>query len=80
MEAGENKQQLIHEAVLNDIALKQLNAKRAEIYSLVVPTMVSKSDGSVETILLDKTNHPLLPKIEEMIEHRINQIKDYFNR
>lgn len=80
MEANENKQQLIHEAVLNDIALKQLNAKRAEIYSLAVPTMVLKSDGSVETICLDETNHPLLPKINELIKHRINQIKDFFNR
>jgi len=79
MTPKENKSQLIHEAILNDRALQQLNCKKAEIYSLAVPAMILKKDGSIENVWFDETNHPLLSKINQMIEHRINQIKDFFN-
>jgi len=65
---------LILEAILNDKPLQQLQAKRAEIYSLATPTVILKS-GKAETVWIDETNHPLLPKINELIEHRIEQIK-----
>jgi len=79
MTPKENKSQLIHEAILNDMALQQLNSKKVEIYSVAVPSMILKEDGSIENVWFDETNHPLLSKINQMIEHRINQIKDFFN-
>ena len=69
---------LISEAILNDKQLQQLHAKRAEIYSLATPTVVLGKDGKGETVWIDETNHPLLPKINEMIEQRTEQIKHWF--
>lgn len=69
---------LISEAILNDKQLQQLNVKRAEIYSLVTPTVILGKDGKAETVWIDETNHPLLPKINEMIEQRTEQIKQWF--
>ena len=69
---------LISEAILNDKQLLQLHAKRAEIYSLATPTVILGKDGKPETVCIDETNHPLLPKINEMIEQRTEQIKQWF--
>jgi hypothetical protein len=69
---------LISEAILNDKQLQQLHAKRAEIYSLATPTFILGNDGKAETVWIDETNHPLLPKINEMIEQRTEQIKQWF--
>jgi len=70
---------LIYEAILNDKQLQRLNAKRVEIYSLVTPMVILGKDGKAETVWIDEANHPLLPKINSMIEHRIEQIKQFFN-
>jgi len=69
---------LISEAILNDKQLHQLHAKRVEIYSLATPTVILGKDGKPETVWIDETNHPLLPKINEMIEQRTEQIKQWF--
>lgn len=69
---------LILEAILKDKQLQQLHAKRVEIYSLATPTFILGKDGKAETIWIDETNHPLLPKINEMIEQRTEQIKQWF--
>lgn len=69
---------LISEAILNDKQLQQLNVKRVEIYSLATPTVILGKDGKAETVWIDETNHPLLPKINEMIEQRTEQIKQWF--
>jgi hypothetical protein len=69
---------LISEAILNDKQLQQLHAKRAEIYSLATPTIILGKDGKAETVWIDENNHPLLPKISEMIEQRTEQIKQWF--
>ena len=71
---------LISEAILNDKQLQRLYAKRAEIYSLAIPTVILGKDGKAETIWIDETNHPLLPKTNEMIEHRIEQIKQTLSK
>ncbi len=69
---------LISEAILNDKQLRQLHAKKAEIYSLATPTVILGKDGKAETVWIDETNHPLLSKINEMIEQRTEQIKQWF--
>jgi hypothetical protein len=69
---------LISEAILNDKQLQQLHAKRVEIYSLATPTIILGKDGKAETVWIDENNHPLLPKISEMIEQRTEQIKQWF--
>lgn len=69
---------LISEAILNDKQLQQLHAKRAEIYSLATPTVILGKDGKAETVWIDETNHPLLLKINETIEQRTEQIKQWF--
>ena len=69
---------LILEAILNDNMLQQINAKRVEIYSLATPIVILGKDGDAETIWIDETNHPSLPKINEIIEQRTEQIKQWF--
>jgi hypothetical protein len=75
---GDVSSRLISEAILNDKQLQQLHAKRVEIYSLATPTVILEKDGEAETVWIDETNHPLLPKINEMIEQRTEQIKKWF--
>lgn len=70
---------LISEAILNDKQLQQLYAKKVEIYSLATPTVILGKDGKAETIWIDETNHPLLSKINEMIEQRVAQLKNISN-
>ena len=69
---------LISEAILNDKQLQQLHAKRAEIYSLATQRVILGKDVKAETVWIDETNHPLLPKINEIIKHRTEQIKQSF--
>jgi len=66
---------ILHEAILNDTEIQRLDVKRAEIYTLAIPQAVLKENGEIETIWLDETNHPLLPKIEALIESRKDQIQ-----
>lgn len=76
---GSVSSRLISEAILNDKQLQALHAERAKIYSLATPTVVLKEDGEAETIWIDETNHPNLSKINEMIEHRTEQIKNFYS-
>jgi hypothetical protein len=76
---GSVSSRLISEAILNDKQLQQLHAKRAEIYSLATPTVILGKDGKAETIWLDEKNHPKLSKINEMIQHRTEQIKNFYS-
>lgn len=69
---------LISEAILNDKQLQQLHAKRVKIYSLATPTVILDKYNKAETVWIDETNHPLLSKINEMIEQRTEQIKQWF--
>jgi hypothetical protein len=78
MEYETNKYRLIQEALINDKQLQQLYAQKVEIYSMAVPTVVLK-DGKAETVWIDETDHPLLPKINELIENRIQQITQSFS-
>lgn len=70
---------LISEAILNDKQLQALHAERAKIYSLATPTIILKENGETETVWIDENNHPNLSKIEELIEHRTEQIKNFYS-
>jgi len=76
---GSVSSRLIIEAILNDKQLQSLHAERAKIQSLATPTVVVKENGDTETVWIDETNHPNLYKINEMIEHRIEQIKNFYS-
>jgi hypothetical protein len=68
---------LIQETILNDRLIQQLTAQKVFICQMATPTVLLK-DGEEVTIWFDETNHPLLPKINQMIELRIEQIKNSF--
>jgi hypothetical protein len=76
---GSVSSRLISEAILNDKQLQALHAERAKIYSLATPTVIMKENGEAETIWLDEKNHPKLSKINEMIQHRTEQIKNFYS-
>ena len=69
---------LIREAILMDGQLRFLTTRRAEIISLAIPTLVFK-DGQSKIVWVDESNGPLLPQIDQMIEQRIEHIKNSFN-
>ena len=75
-----NKDKQIIEAILNDRHYQYLMHKRVEIYSIATPKIILKKDGTVETIWLDETNHPVLPFLNEEIEHRKQQIINFYSR
>ena len=70
---------LISEAILNDRQLQALYAEREKIYLLATPTIIMKGDGEAETVWVDETNHPNLSEINEMIEFRTEQIKNFYS-
>lgn len=76
---GSVSSRLITEAILNDKQLQSLYVERAKIYSLATPMVVVKENGDTETVWIDETNHPNLSKINEMIEHRTEQIKNFYS-
>ena len=71
------KQRQIQEAILNDKIIQQGITKKVEIYSLAVPTVLLKN-GKAEMIWIDETNHPLLKKINELIECRMQEIINFY--
>ena len=76
---GSVSRRLISEAILNDKQLKALHSKRAKIYSIATPTAIMKDNGEIENVWIDETNHPILPEINKMIDHRIEQIKSSYS-
>lgn len=38
---------------------------------------IMMSDGKAERVVVDEANHPQLSKINELIERRIEQIKEF---
>ncbi|AYD48216.1 hypothetical protein [Arachidicoccus soli] len=67
----------IQEAILNDKQIQILYAEKAKIYEFAIPIVILKN-GKAETNWIDETNHPQLSKINEMIEHRMEQIKEFY--
>ena len=76
---GSVSSRLISESILNDKQLQALHAERAKIYSLATPTVILKENGETETVWIDETNHPNLAKIDELIQHRTEQIKNFYS-
>ena len=76
---GSVSSRLILEAILNDKQLQALHAERTKIYSMATPTVIMKENGEAETVWIDETNHPNISKINEMIEHRTEQIKNFYS-
>lgn len=76
---GSVSSRLISEAILNDKQLQALHAERAKIYSLATPTVILKENGETETVWINETNHPNLAKIDELIQHRTEQIKNFYS-
>ena len=70
---------LVSEAILNDKQLQVLHAERSKIYSLAIPTVILKENGETETVWIDETNHPNLAKIDELIQHRTERIKNFYS-
>ena len=76
-----NRDSEIWEAIVTDKSLDKLYAKRMEIYSVITPTFIlNKSTGIAETVWIDDKNNPILSNIEELIELRIQQIKQAYEK
>lgn len=73
------KQKLINRAIIEDDELNRLYAERVKIYTFVTPTMVLK-DGKATLIWLDETNSERLKKVDELIQLRVDQIVDFYER
>ena len=63
-------------AILTDKELQLLKLERAKIYALSRLTLLVKSSGEVEFFYAIDTQYLL--KIEELINHRTEAIKDYY--
>jgi hypothetical protein len=66
-------------ALVNDKELCVLQAERVRVYTFAKPTVILGENGEAETVWLDETNHPQLSKINEMIKHRTEQIKGFYD-
>ena len=64
---------LIYKAIIDDVELQKLHAKKVEIYLMTNPIVILK-DGKAKTVWIDETNHPLIGKINELIGLRTRQI------
>lgn len=76
-----NRDSEIWEALVTDKGLEKLYDKRREIYSIATPTVIlNKSIGVAGTVWIDDKNNPILSNIEELIELRIQQIKQTYEK
>ena len=73
-----DKECLISEAILNDKILHKLHRKRANTYAKVPPTINVRNNDGEYTFWVDEKNHPILSKLNEMIEQRIETIKQFY--
>ena len=69
---------LISKTILNDKQLQALYAEKTKIYSFATPIVILRENGEAATVI-DETNHPYLAKINELIEYRIEQIKNFYS-
>lgn len=72
-----SKEQLIHEAILNDKEIHNLQYIKYKIYQTLPHLLVYNLDKcSVENI--NTNNYPDITEINEHIRFRIKQIKQYY--
>lgn len=72
-----SKEQLIHEAILNDKEIQRLQCKRYKIIESLPHTLLYNLDNfSFENV--DNNNHPTVTQTNEQIMFRIKQIKKYY--
>lgn len=72
-----SKEQLIHEAILNDKEIHRLQYKKYKIIeSLPYSLLYDLDNFSFENV--DNNNHPIVTQINEQIIFRIKQIKQYY--
>jgi hypothetical protein len=71
---------IISEAILNDKQLQALHTERVKIYSLAIPTVIINDNDEAKTIWKDETTNTNLSKIDEIVEHRVNQIINFYNK
>jgi hypothetical protein len=74
-----SKAKLIYKTIAGDVELQKLYAERARIYTFVVPTIILK-EGKEATVWFDETNNLMLSKVNELIEFRIEQIKNFYSK
>lgn len=71
--------QKLAEALVSDEVLRELHAERVKICSITTPAMLMDRRGNVTLTWVDEAGIPNLQKIDEMIEHRIKQIRDFYS-
>ena len=71
-----NTQRLIRNAILNDEIIKELTKLKANIISISPIQYIAKS-GDIRKHT-DQQIQECISHVEEMIEHRITQIKNYY--
>ena len=71
--------QLMNTSILEDEILHQLLMEKVLIYEMQTPIVILKY-GKAELLTIDETKHPELSKLNELINQRIEQIKDFYLR
>ena len=64
----------IHQTIIGDKFLKHCFIEKATIYALAMPTYILK-DGNIEILYDDDVKESII-RINEVIESRINQLKN----
>ncbi len=76
MVTKENKSRIIHETILNDEIIKQLNDELAKITEMATLTSIN-SQGVIK---YDLKSEKALSGVRKKIENRIEEIKAFFER
>lgn len=69
--------QVIQEVILKDEYLRQLHLQKLKVYQAITPKAVLRGD-KYEIMPIDENDYPILLKINELIGHRIEQIKGFY--
>lgn len=70
---------LMKSAIAKDELLQQLYTQKIKIYSLLMPEVIV-NNGKFETVRINEEAHPYISKINEMIDHRMEQIKKSYSK
>jgi hypothetical protein len=71
---------LITEAISRDLIIDVLKEKKAELVGLMTPKYIVDTKTNTAKPVYNKADTDVLKKIDLLVEHRIEQIKDHFTK
>ena len=79
MKTNFDKMQELNKAILEDAEIKMLIKQKTKLLNSLTPKYLFDKETNTATAILDKNEIKLLEKIDLLVKHRTEQIKEHFS-